>query len=150
MKLILTRKHFLADCTIGTLEEVTESPTKRVYLCDTLEPTYRNLAKEGKVEGKTAIPFGTYEIEMGMSRKYRMTMPYLKNVPFFKGVMIHSGNFPKDTQGCILVGVNPPTRNGGVVGKVVNSRMWMQMVRDRIRKARAAGERVTVMVTRGG
>ena len=48
------------------------------------------------------------------------------------------------------MGVNPPTRIGGVVVKVVNSRMWMQMVRDRIRKARAAGERVTVMVTRGG
>ena len=60
------------------------TPTIRVYLCDTLEPTYRNLAKESKVEGKTAIPFGTYEIEMGMSRKYSMTMPYLKNVPFFK------------------------------------------------------------------
>ena len=148
MKLILTRKHFLTDCTIGTLEEVTDTPTIRVYLCDTLEPTYRNLAKESKLEGKTAIPFGTYEIEMGMSRKYRMTMPYLKNVPFFKGIMIHSGNFPKDTHGCILVGVNPPPTKGGAVAKVINSRMWMHMLRNRIKKAVAAGERVTVMITR--
>lgn len=148
MKLLLTRKHFLPDCTIGTLEEVTDVPTIRVYLCDTLEPTYRNLAREKKIEGKTSIPFGTYEIEMRMSAKYRMTMPYLKNVPFFKGIMIHSGNFPKDTHGCILVGVNPPPTKGGAVAKVINSRMWMHMLRNRIKKAVAAGERVTVMITR--
>lgn len=148
MKLLLTRKHFLPDCTIGTLEEVTDVPTIRVYLCDTLEPTYRNLAKEKKIEGKTSIPFGTYEIEMCMSAKYRMTMPYLKNVPFFKGIMIHSGNFPKDTRGCILVGVNPPPTREGVVPKVVNSRIWMHMLRYKIKKAIAAGEMVTIAISR--
>ena len=153
MTITLKRIYMRDTYTLGALQIQTESNNDfrtNKYFCDTLEPHAIDWRKEEKIEGKTAIPFGTYEIEMGMSRKYRMTMPYLKNVPFFKGVMIHSGNFPKDTQGCILVGVNPPTRNGGVVGKVVNSRMWMQMVRDRIRKARAAGERVTVMVTRGG
>ena len=136
-------------CTVGVLQILECKEDLPTYFCDTLEPKWREKGTP-KVWGKTAIPEGEYEIVFGQSARFHKLMPFLMDVPNFKGVMIHSGNFPKDTQGCILVGVNPPTRNGGVVGKVVNSRMCMQTVRDRRRKARAAGERVTVMVTRGG
>ena len=31
-------------------------------------------------------------------------MPWLKNVPHFKDIQIHTGNIPGHTRGCILVG----------------------------------------------
>lgn len=72
--------------------------------CDTLEPKWRDLKKQQKVKGQTAIPEGEYKIVMSPSSKFHRNMPYLKNVPQFEGIMIHPGNTVKDTMGCILVG----------------------------------------------
>ena len=72
--------------------------------CDTLEPQWRDLKKEKKVRGKTAIPEGKYKIVMSPSAKFHRNMPYLKDVPQFEGIMLHPGNTVEDTKGCILVG----------------------------------------------
>lgn len=81
------------------------------FECNTLEDTCRRdkdndgkLDKEEKVYGETAIPAGRYEIKMQYSETYKRMMPYLQNVPLFNGIMIHWGNWAKDTKGCILVG----------------------------------------------
>lgn len=88
------------------------------YVCDTLEPTWRDLSVEKKVVGKTAIPEGTYKIDMntissrfGSSAFYKTyanggRLPRLVKVPQFSGILIHTGNFSGNTQGCILVGCN--------------------------------------------
>ena len=96
-----------------------------IYFCDTLEDKVRNLPKESKVYGETAIPAGTYEIDMNTispkfrnrawAKKWGGIVPRLKNVPYFDGVLIHVGNNKDDTDGCIIVGDNQ------IVGGLVNS-----------------------------
>ena len=103
------------------------------YICDTLEDTDRGLnqnmsleeIKKKKVYGETAIPTGTYKVDMNTvspkfknrswAKSYDGKLPRLVNVPGFDGVLTHPGNLPSDTLGCLLVGKND------VVGKVTNS-----------------------------
>ena len=68
------------------------------YLCDTLEPP--------KYVNHPCIDKGTYRIGYQYSNKFGRNMPFLLSVNGRVGIMIHSGNYPKDTQGCILVGRN--------------------------------------------
>lgn len=68
------------------------------YLCDTLEPP--------KYVNHQCIDKGTYRIGYQYSNKFGRNMPFLLSVNGRVGIMIHPGNYPKDTQGCILVGRN--------------------------------------------
>lgn len=128
MKLRLKRIFKGDKYTIGRLYVDDE------YLSDTLEDTDRGLnskmpldiLKSKKVYGKTAIPTGTYTIDMNTvspkfkdrawAKIYDGKVPRLLSVPGYDGVLIHpSGNKPEDTLGCILVGQNK------VKGQVINS-----------------------------
>ena len=117
-QLLLVRKiDTNCDYTTGVLYIAKNNPAatmngKRIMFtqqCDTLEPQWRDLKKEKKVRGKTAIPEGEYKIVMSPSAKFHRNMPYLKDVPQFEGIMIHPGNTVKDTMGCSLVGVKSGT-----------------------------------------
>lgn len=120
------------------------------YFCDTLEDKVRNLPREPKIYGKTAIPAGKYEIDMNTvspkfknrswARKYKGIVPRLKNVPYFSGVLIHPGNTSVDTDGCILVGEN------SVAGKVLNSQKYWFILMDRLIKAKEAKEEITIQI----
>lgn len=68
------------------------------YLCDTLEPP--------KHVNHPCIDKGTYNISYQPSKKFGRNMPFLLNCNGRVGIMIHPGNYPRDTQGCILVGRN--------------------------------------------
>lgn len=72
------------------------------YFCDTLEDTVRKV----KIAGKTAIPAGSYKVKKTMSPRFKIVLPEILNVPNFTGVRIHSGNTAKDTDGCLLLGLN--------------------------------------------
>lgn len=92
------------------------------FLCSTLEDKDRGLydtmtleeINNKKVYGETAIPYGTYDIDMNTispkfkdrtwAKPYNGIIPRLVNVKGFEGVLIHVGNYAKDTLGCILVG----------------------------------------------
>lgn len=95
------------------------------YYCDTLEDTDRGLTddvseeeiKRIKIYGKTAIPKGTYKVEVTYSPKFKQYLPILLNVKGFSGIRVHSGNTAEDTLGCLLVGYNK------VKGQVINSRV---------------------------
>lgn len=121
MKLLLKRIALKSTYTIGRLF------VDGKYFCDTLEPTVRDLNKNGffdngeeKQFGKTAIPYGTYNVTLTMSPRFGRILPLLHGVQDFVGVRIHSGNTADDTQGCILVGLNR------AVGKVLDSRKTEQ------------------------
>jgi len=108
MKLRLKRK-FLGDIyTIGDLY------VDDVFFCNTLEDKVRDLNKDGdlndtgeeKVFGKTAIPYGTYNIAISYSPKFKRDLPALIGVNSFEGIRLHPGNDADDSSGCILVGIN--------------------------------------------
>lgn len=85
MKLELYRKFLGKDYTIGKLY------INGDYFCDVLEDTVR---PEGvKLYGKTAIPYGTYDIILTYSPRFKQKLPLLLNVPNFEGIRIHSGNY---------------------------------------------------------
>jgi hypothetical protein len=94
MRLLLVRKEFSPESTIGELS------IDDVFECFTLEDAVRPV----KIQGKTAIPEGSYEVAITFSNRFQRLLPLLLDVPDFEGVRIHPGNTPRDTEGCILVG----------------------------------------------
>jgi hypothetical protein len=98
MKLTLKRNFKGADYTIGKLY------IDGHYFCDTLEDTVRPDGK--KIARKTAIPAGDYKVIKSYSPRFKKILPEILNVPNFTGVRIHAGNTAKDTDGCILLGLN--------------------------------------------
>lgn len=110
------------------------------YICDTLEDTDRGLNQNmslkeinnKKVYGETAIPTGTYKVDMNTvspkfksriwAKPYGGKLPRLVSVPGYDGVLIHPGNKAEDTLGCILVGENK------AIGQVLNSQTTFKRV----------------------
>lgn len=140
MKLTLKRIALRSTYTIGRLY------VDGNYFCDTLEDTVRDLNKNGKfdngekkVYGKTAIPYGTYEIKWTYSPRFKKYTPQLMNVPSFEGIRIHSGNTSADTEGCLILGENKQ------VGMVLNSRATINKFYPLIKKACSKGK-VTIEI----
>ena len=112
-----------------------------LYFCDTLEPTWRDYEHGAyKVKGRSAIPEGRYAVVISWSPKMKAWLPILLGVPKFEGIRIHAGNTAEDTEGCILVGKNK------LVGQVVDSRIWLHRLKQKIVEAKDKGEAVWLTV----
>lgn len=129
MKLLIERIAMCETYTIGKLY------VDGRYFCDTLEDKDRSLTQnmplneiyKRKISKETAIPTGKYKIAMDVvSPKYSAyktyqfcqgKLPRLIDVPGYSGILIHIGNYPKDTEGCILVGENK--QKGAVLNSTV-------------------------------
>lgn len=140
MKLTLKRIALRPTYTIGKLY------IDDAYFCDTLEDTVRDINKSGKfdngekkIKGKTAIPYGTYEIKWTYSPRFKKYTPQLMNVPSFEGIRIHSGNSSDHTEGCLLLGENKK------VGMVLNSRATINKFYPIIKEACSNGK-VTIEI----
>lgn len=134
MKLKLERLYLKSDYTIGVLY------VDSTRFCDTLEDRLRDLTKEVKVPGLTAIPAGVYEVVVNISPRFRRKLPRLLNVPGFDGILIHRGNTAEDTAGCILVGENRER------GKVINSTRYELQLTEMLERAQNKGERITIEI----
>lgn len=111
------------------------------FFCNTLEDKVRDIEKEGKIYGETAIPYGEYEVVFSYSPKFKRNLPRLINVPHFDGILIHSGNTAKDSLGCILVGKNTQK------GMLTESRVTSDALNKLISKAQNSGEKITIKIT---
>ena len=118
------------------------------YFSDTLEDSDRGLdnsmsieeIKKRKKYGITAIPIGTYKVDMNTvsplyakknrcySRPYGHKMPRLMNIKGYSGVLIHPGTTANDTLGCLLVGQNK------IKGKLINSQATWKRLMDTLLK----------------
>lgn len=151
MKLKVERRWRKETYTIGRLY------VDGVFFCNTLEDKDRGLKqsdplakiKKVKVYGETAIPIGTYKVAMDeVSPKYKAVawyknlnggrMPRIQNVPGFEGIIIHPGNGPLDSLGCLLVGKNT------IVGGLTQSRVTFAELYAKMEKAHNAGETITI------
>ena len=151
MELILERIAKRKTYTIGRLyirEQVMDEycpGTEDRYFCDTLEPTWRDYANGAyKVKGRSAIPEGRYAVVISFSPKFKAWLPILLGGPEFnrkwQGIRIHAGNCSEDTEGCILVGKNRE------VGKVLDSRIWVHRLKQKIVEAKGRGEAVWLTI----
>lgn len=151
MKLKIDRRWKKSTYTVGILY------VDGARFCETLEDKDRGLfqtdylsqIKSVKVYGETAIPVGTYRISLAViSPKYAAVkwykdlcegkMPRLLNVPGFEGILIHPGNNPLQSYGCVLVGRNTK------VGELTDSKATFQKLYKKMRAAWDRGETITI------
>ena len=97
-QLLLLRDEFTETTTLGKMY------INGTFCSYTLEDTHRG--QNVKVQDKTSIPEGTYQVKVTKSNRFNRDMPILLNVPMFTGIRIHGGNSHRDSSGCILVAEN--------------------------------------------
>ncbi len=139
MKMLLDRLQRDVDVTIGSLSIDGD------FECWICEDPVREVAGQPvaawKVPGKTAVPFGTYDVTISPSQRFKRDLPLVLRVPGFDGIRIHPGNTAADTEGCLLPGAD---RMGKSVGR---SRLAFDALFAKIRVARIKGEPITITIT---
>lgn len=151
MQLELLRISSQIDSTNGILFDVTGG--KRRFLCYTLEDQHQNV----KVMAETRIPAGEYNITLrkvgGFHGRYtekygkmHKGMLWLRDVPGFEYILIHTGNTDEHTAGCILVGNTQYNNILKKDGFVASSTAAYKSIYPPIAKALESGKNVTINV----
>jgi hypothetical protein len=152
MNITLERKWKKSTYTIGIVY------VNNIRFSESVEDADRGLADTmneaeitaRKIYGKTAIPTGTYEIELTYSpkfatrawgKKYKGLVPEIKKVKGFSGVRIHPLNTAEDSLGCIGCGRNLEK------GKVLYATEYYYKLMDNyIVPASKRGEKMTITI----
>lgn len=117
------------DSTSGLLFDITDG--KRKFLAYTLEDEYR----EEKEMHETRIPAGNYNVTLrtvgGFHTRYtekygdmHKGMLWVRDVPGFEYILIHTGNTDEHTSGCLLLGdsqTNNQIKEDGFIGSSVQA-----------------------------
>lgn len=119
MKLRLLRFRHYADRTLGILEAGNLTLT-------TLEPAWKNNEKN-----VSCVPVGIYKLKRRNTPRFGDHL-ILEDVPGRSYVLIHFGNFPENTSGCILVGDGFKDLNNDKKTDITNSRSAMRMLLNEI------------------
>ena len=115
----ITRTYRKNSYTIGKLY------VNGSYVCNTLELHDSTYYGEDFVLGKSAIPVGVYTLATCVwSPKFNDFRPRITDFKYSKNILIHEGNTPRDTEGCILVG------NNLITGQVLNSKATLAKLQD--------------------
>lgn len=130
MKLLVTRNTFTGLSTVGELA------VDGLHFGYTLEPPKRDYKPH-------CIPLGTYDVTIRWSPKHARLIPHVENVPGFEEIEIHVGNFPKDTEGCLLVG----KVKGAKPDYIGLSRVAFDDLFQRMADAKEAGEDISISYT---
>ena len=152
MKLEVLRFSSQEDSTNGILFDITDG--KREFLCYTLEDEHRDVKKYGE----TRVPAGTYNITLrtvgGFHGRYlkkygemHKGMLWVREVPNFEYILIHTGNTDEHTAGCLLLGDTQQTNFDWSDGFVGRSTIAYKRVYPKIAAALVAGEDVTITYT---
>ena len=142
------------DSTVSKLFEVLPDGTKK-KICYILEDGWRPV----KIPKITRIPGGEYRVTPRQAgrhyKKYRdrwrheFTM-WVRDVPEFSWIMIHIGNYIKDTDGCLLTGTGfywNHERGGYVISQ--STKAYFKLYH-KFGEAVKRGEEVTLIVDRSG
>lgn len=121
MKVILSREYNNIQ-TLGRLV-IFDGAMIRLQLC-TLE-----LPDLGNQQNISCIPEGGYEVHRIYSPKFGKCF-HLQDVPGRSEILIHKGNYNKDTHGCILVGMGRADINGDGVTDVIESSLAMDKLQN--------------------
>ena len=144
MELQLKREIFTEQSTIGTLTINGE------FECFVLEDRDRGLSDalsleqilKVKVYGKTAIPYGRYEVDWTMSARFKKMMPILLNVKGYSGIRIHKGNTEIDSLGCLLCGTRKKSN------MITESTLATKNLYAKIESAKKQGQRIFINIVR--
>jgi hypothetical protein len=125
MKMTITRFMNIEDGTLGVFS--LQKGSEVVLKGYTLEPAGSDTTSRGL---DRRIPEGMYKIDWHNSPKFGRFLPLVWNndVPKDRYILIHSGNYPKHTEGCILVGCDA-TYEG-----VFNSKLMLDKLLDLLRQ----------------
>lgn len=141
MELRVIRYCSRKDWTLGMLME------DRTFLCYTLEDEHR----EEKVMHETRVPAGRYRVTLrtigGFHQRYSSKYPdmhkgmlWVRDVPGFEYILIHTGNTDEHTSGCLLTGLTSDSKKG-FIGNSVDA---YKSIYPRIAEALENGEEVFI------
>lgn len=94
--------------------------TEPIFMGATLELPWKNNEFQ-----QSCIPPGIYQATLRESEKFGEHF-ILKDVPGRSMILIHPGNFPENTQGCILLGMTLSDINGDGKQETSNSKMALK------------------------
>ena len=143
------------ESTLGILANISHG---REFLCYTLEDPVRDV----KIAGDTAIPANTYEMtlrtEGGFHEAFSKPdhwayaihkgMLWIREVPEFEYILLHTGNRDIHTKGCLLVG-DGSKENIVDEGEIQSSRAAYRRIYPPIAAALLEGTRVAITYREG-